>query len=77
MRSRSRSLSWRGQVFRFEYVRDSYRESGGPVWAVSRNREFIGMMPCSNEVTTKDFDVRGLRWLDELLSDGRKRKDGS
>lgn len=37
------------------------------VWAVSRGGEFIGTMPCSPEVTTKEFEVRGLSWLGELL----------
>lgn len=67
MRSRTRSLHWRGQSFRFQYVAGSVAEQGGALWSVSRGREFIGMMPCSDEVTTKDFDVRGLRWLNELL----------
>jgi hypothetical protein len=41
-----------------------------PLWAVSRSGEFIGTMACPPEVTTKDFDVRGLRWLGELLGEG-------
>jgi hypothetical protein len=39
---------------------------------VSRGGEFIGTMPCSPEVTTKDFDVRGLHWLAELLGNTRR-----
>ena len=66
MRSRTRSLTWRGQVFRFQYLR-SDTSSDTELWAVSRHGEFIGTMPCSTEVTTKDFDVRGSRWLAELL----------
>jgi hypothetical protein len=41
------------------------------LWAVLRGTEFIGTMECSTEVTTKDFEVRGLRWLSELL--GKRR----
>jgi len=67
MHSRTRSLNWHGQVFRFQYMPSSFKEQGGPLWAVSRGGEFIGMMPCSDDVTTKDFDVRGFRWLNELL----------
>ena len=33
-----------------------------------RRGEFIGTMACSSEVTTKDFDLGGTRWLAELLS---------
>jgi hypothetical protein len=66
MRARSRSLSWHGQTFRFEYA-PTPQDARAPLWAVSRRGEFIGMMACSPEVTTKDFDIRGMRWLDELL----------
>jgi hypothetical protein len=67
MRSRTRSLHVHGQSFHFQYVPSSRAEEGVPLWSASRGREFIGMMPCSDEVTTKDFDIRGSRWLDELL----------
>lgn len=67
MRSRTRSLTWRGQVFRFQCFRPD-PSSGPALWAVSRRGEFIGTMPCSTEVTTKDFDVRGSHWLAELLA---------
>jgi hypothetical protein len=73
MRSRTRSLSWQGQVFYFQYVRDSFEERGAPLWAVSRRGEFIGTMPCPTEVTTKDFEVRGLHWLSELLGPPQRR----
>lgn len=67
MQSRSRSLTWHGQVFRFQLVNVPPRELDSPQWAVSRGGEFIGMMSCSTEVSTKDFDVRGLLWLRDLL----------
>jgi hypothetical protein len=69
MRQRSRSLTWRGQAFHFRCLEPHPSSRDIPVWAVSRSGEFIGTMPCSHEVTTKDFDVRGLRWLGELLGD--------
>ena len=68
MRHRTHSVTWRGQTFRFEYLPSNGRAGDLPQWAVSRKREFIGMMPCSVEVTTRDFDVRCLRWLTELLN---------
>ena len=68
MRARSRSLMWGGQTFSFQYLSSSPApKSESALWAVSRGGEFIGTMPCSPEVTTKDFDVRGLHWLAELL----------
>jgi hypothetical protein len=68
---RGRSITWQGRAFHFERMQPI--EAGGDVvmWAVSRGGEFrgefIGTMPCSPEVTTKEFEVRGLRWLGELL----------
>jgi len=66
MNSRTRSIPWSGQYFRFERLRTG--DSGaGSVWAVSREREFIGTMTCDREITTKEFDIRCLRWLSDLL----------
>jgi hypothetical protein len=36
-------------------------------WAVARAGEFIGTMPCAVNITTGEFEVRGIRWLSELL----------
>jgi hypothetical protein len=41
-----------------------------PVWAVSRGREFIGTLPVVEEETTKEFEVRCSRWIEELLGSG-------
>ena len=72
MHARSRSLTWRGQTFRFQYLASAVVPAGETaLWAVSRSGEFIGTMPCPPEVTTKDFDVRGLHWLGELLGNNR------
>ena len=65
MHSRTRSITWQGEAFHFECLTST--GSHPPQWAVSHKREFIGMMPCPLEVTTKDFDVRCSRWLSELL----------
>jgi hypothetical protein len=65
MRAGSRLLSWGGQPFRFQRL--STDSEGDALWAVSRRGEFIGTMACSSEVTTKEFDMRGTRWLVELL----------
>jgi len=73
MRARSRSLTWHGQTFRFEYT-PVPRDARTSLWAVSRRGEFIGMMACSPEVTTKDFDVRGLGWLEDLLGNGKRTR---
>ncbi len=65
MRYHTRSFTWQGQPFRFQRLH--LTPAGEALWAVSRRGEFIGTMPCSAEITTKDFDVRSLLWLGELL----------
>ncbi|MGH7516889.1 MAG: hypothetical protein ACREOC_05400 [Gemmatimonadales bacterium] len=37
------------------------------MWAVSRHGEFIGTMPSAPEETTKEFELRSIRWLADLL----------
>jgi hypothetical protein len=67
MRHHTQSITWHGQAFHFELLNPKASSKEPPLWAVSRRGEFIGTMPCSLEVTTKDFEVRSLRWLRELL----------
>jgi hypothetical protein len=67
MRHRTRNITWHGQAFHFERLHPKTSSSESPLWAVSRAGEFIGTMLCSPEVTTKEFEVRGQRWLRELL----------
>lgn len=81
MRHRTHSTTWQGQAFHFECLESKTGASDQPQWAVSRwrefiGREFIGMMGCSLEVTTKDFDVRCLHWLAELLSRPQQESAG-
>jgi hypothetical protein len=38
-----------------------------PVWAVSRGQEFIGTLPIRPDETTKEFEVRCIDWLRDLL----------
>jgi hypothetical protein len=68
MREAMRFVRWRGQEFRFEHLEDQrplgYRS---PVWAVSRGREFIGVMSWADGETIKQLDVRCVRWLTALL----------
>ena len=71
MRDHQRSLTWQGQSFQFHRLPSAPSLSDLPLWAVYRHGEFIGNMPCSTEVTTKDFDTRGFRWLGELLGTGQ------
>jgi len=62
-----RSITWQGQAFQFQRLESEGPDNDSPLWAVYRRGEFIGTMLCAGEVTTKDFDVRSLRWLGELL----------
>jgi hypothetical protein len=67
MSHRSFSVIWQGQAFHFERIHPKASGTEISVWAVSRGGEFVGTMPCALGITTKDFEVRGLRWLAELL----------
>lgn len=65
MRHKSRAIPWKGELFRFERLpADSVGEF---VWAVSRRGEFIGVMPGRPEETTKEFELRSVGWVAELL----------
>ena len=66
MHSRTRSITWHGEYFQFQQL-PADRAGDGVQWAVRRHGEFIGTMPCSAHVTTKDFDLRCERWLQDLL----------
>jgi hypothetical protein len=66
MRYRTRSITWHGEAFQFQQLPPE-PASDPDQWAVRHHGEFIGTMPCSSQVTTKDFDLRCERWLRELL----------
>jgi hypothetical protein len=72
MRQRTRSLTWRGEAFHFQPLQ-SGQAGDTAQWAVICRGEFIGTMPCTTEVTTKDFDIRCIRWLRELLDTSSSR----
>jgi hypothetical protein len=67
MRHRCRSITWDDQVFQFKPLYSAPLSHEATLWAVSRQGEFIGIMPCSPEASTREFDVRSLEWLRELL----------
>jgi len=73
MRHHQRSIIWQGQAFQFQLLEEP-STNDSPLWAVYRRGEFIGTMVCSGEVTTRDFDVRGLRWLGDLLNGSFKSR---
>jgi hypothetical protein len=64
MRYNTRTIPWHGELFHFQRIHDT---AGEFVWAVSRRGEFIGTMPAVAHETTKDFDLRSLGWVSELL----------
>jgi hypothetical protein len=66
MRSNHRSITWHGQAYQFQTLPKQAPTGEIPLWAVSRRGEFIGIMSCG-EMTTEDFDIRSLHWLDQLL----------
>ena len=65
MQQRPRVVTWRGEPFCFERLKD--RPDLVPVWAVSRRLEFIGTMPCVEGEITKEFEVRCVGWIAALL----------
>jgi hypothetical protein len=68
MREGPRFTTWQGDQYRFERLEDrGDRVHRNPVWAVSRQREFIGTMSCAESETMKEFDLRSVRWLAALL----------
>jgi hypothetical protein len=68
MRQARHFVEWHGQLFLAEPLRTLTRFSSlPPVWAVSRGREFIGTLPVVDEETTKEFEVRCGRWIEELI----------
>ena len=68
MRGGPRTVRWRDHQFSFEALRgkDAWNDQS-PLWAVSRHGEFIGTMPRAPEETTKEFELRSIRWLADLI----------
>jgi hypothetical protein len=62
-----RFVEWQGVRYTAEPLRTLTRVSSlPPVWAVSRNKEFIGTLPLRPEETTREFEVRCTKWLKDL-----------
>jgi hypothetical protein len=72
MRQGARTIRWREHEFRFETFegRDA-RSDRGAAWAVWWRGEFIGTMPADPKETTREFELRSIRWLADLLPPGR------
>jgi hypothetical protein len=68
MRAGPRTVRWRDHEFHFETFKGGDTCSDrGPAWAVWWHGEFIGTMPTAPEETTKEFELRCIRWLADLL----------
>lgn len=68
MRRNRYFVEWHGVRYTAEPLRTMTRVTSlPPVWAVSRGREFIGTLPVNPEETTKEFELRCLKWLGELF----------
>ena len=68
MRTIRHFVEWHGQLFTAEPLKTLTKFSSlPPLWAVSRGREFIGTLPVVTEETTKEFEARCARWIDDLL----------
>jgi hypothetical protein len=68
MRDGPRTVRWRDREFCFEPFKGSDGWSDqSPEWAVSWRGEFIGTMPRAPEETTKEFELRSIHWLADLI----------
>jgi hypothetical protein len=68
MREGPRTVRWRDHEFHFETFKARDAECDqSPVWAVSWHGEFIGTMPRAPEETTKEFELRCIGWLADLI----------
>jgi len=67
MRWKVRTLTWHGEPYCFARIPGLPAEGGSGEWAVARGGEFIGTMPCAQNITTGEFEVRCMRWLSDLL----------
>jgi hypothetical protein len=58
----------RGERYTIEPLESRSRVTSlPPIWAVSRRGEFIGTLSYRQDETTKEFEVRCLSWLRDLL----------
>jgi hypothetical protein len=63
-----RYVQWHGVRYTAEPLKTLARVSSlPPLWAISRRGEFIGTLPMRPDETTKEFDVRCIAWLQDLL----------
>ena len=68
MRSAHHFVEWHGERYTVQPLKsNSTVPDLPPVWAVSRCGEFIGTLPYHPEETTKEFEIRCMSWLQDLL----------
>jgi len=61
-------VEWHGEDYTIEPLKTLPRVTTlSPIWAVSRRGEFIGTLPYRQDETTKEFEVRCLSWVRDLL----------
>jgi hypothetical protein len=68
MRDGPRTIRWQDHEFHFESfkARDALGDQS-TMWAVWWHSEFIGTMPKAREETTKEFELRCIGWLADLI----------
>lgn len=64
---RNRTTHWRGRSYVFQRLLSANPGGITEEWAVSRGGEFIGVLQCAADLSDRDFDLRCLQWLTELL----------
>jgi hypothetical protein len=76
MHEHTKSISWRGDSFLFQRLVSDRPDIDTALWAVFRHREFIGTMFCPTDVTTREFEVRGRSWVQDLLIESTPAAQG-
>lgn len=66
---RTRTVTWRERTYSFRRLETAGARGGAIAeeWAVSRGGEFIGMLQCAPDLSERDFGLRCLQWLTDLL----------
>lgn len=67
MLARTCRTQWRGRSYVFQRLQAAGPGGVTEEWAVSRGGEFIGVLQCAADLSARDFELRCLEWLTDLL----------
>ncbi|HKT59599.1 MAG TPA: hypothetical protein VJQ46_06085 [Gemmatimonadales bacterium] len=67
MLARTRTTHWQGRTYVFQRLQCAGPSDITEEWAVSRGGEFIGTLQSAADLSVREFDLRCLQWLTDLL----------